>query len=222
MYKKKGSRHKYKGTSPVALAPTVWGGLPMLQTVRQLNERCFALLASAARSDSAAGDCQAVFGTPELWAQVDARAYERAGRCPVLLVDLNFQHPEWWNRIRNGVPPPMSLNGSRPLVSHEAAAPLLHEILMQAWSLARAQPRTASLLFGMAPPVTEVFTHLSTQDIDRVVTEHAQNLRPRWEDRRTFWTRLLQASVGTEDEVLIDVQLHCLQLLGGELLPRVA
>src|SRR6266404_1250786 len=84
------------------LRPTIesqrWPGEFALVTVRSLNTRCIARLAEQPHDDPALS---------VLWAQMDARACERAGRCPVLLIDLNFQRSEWWQRAgrRSAVPP---------------------------------------------------------------------------------------------------------------------
>ncbi len=162
----------------------------------------------------------AVLALQEFAGQVDARACERAGRCPVLLLDLNFQRPEWWQRLEHAVPAAMDEDAPRTLFTREAAAPLLREILMETWSTGRTLPRATGLFFGMAPGVTQAITRMSVLEIDRVVANHAQYLRPRWEDRVTFWRPLVQAAIGTDDEALVNVQLHCLSLLGGEQLPH--
>jgi hypothetical protein len=133
----------------------------------------------------------------------------------VLLVNLNFDVPEFWDRVTL----PMQMPPPRVLFSQAAASPLLHEILMQVWSLSHSLPRAASLFFGMAPHVRDAIGHLTGEEIDRIAQAHAPYLRPRWDDRRTFWTRLLEAATGPNDEALVDVQLHCLSLLGGELVP---
>lgn len=160
----------------------------------------------------------AVLALQEFAGQVDARVCERAGRCPVLLVDLNFQRPAWWQRLEYAAP--AAMDGPRTLLTREAAAPLLREILMEAWSTGRTLPRATGLFCGMAPGVIQAITRMSVLGIDRMVTNHAQSLRPRWEDRVTFWRRLLQAAIGTDDEALVNVQHDCLSLLGGEQLSR--
>jgi hypothetical protein len=162
----------------------------------------------------------AALALQEFAGQVDVRACERAGRCPVLLLDLNFQRPEWWQRLEYAAPAAMDGDEPRTLLTREAAAPLLREILMEAWSTGRTLPRATGLFFGMAPGVIQAITHMSVLEIDRMVTNHAQSLRPRWEDRVTFWRRLLQAAIGTDDEALVNVQHDCLSLLGGEQLSR--
>jgi hypothetical protein len=70
----------------------------MLQTVHRLNERCVSLLADTVRTGGSGIDLHSIYGLRELWAQVDARVCERAGRSPVLLLDLNFQRADWWRQ----------------------------------------------------------------------------------------------------------------------------
>jgi hypothetical protein len=137
-----------------------------------------------------------------------------------LLLDFNFQRPEWWNRVKRGDAGTLGAGGPGALFAVDRAAPLLREILLEAWSIGRYMPRAASLLFGMAPPVSTAIASLSAPEVNRVVIEHAQCLRPRWEESRIFWTRLVEAAVATDDEALAKVQLHCFQLIGSERLLR--
>jgi hypothetical protein len=187
----------------------------MLEDARRLNERCFAALARAVKAHPNAHGAPALQVLSEFASRIDAGVCERAGSCPVLLADLYFSAPDYWDRIRT------RMRSSAPIgpLSKEVASPLLHEILMQAWTLAHTAPRAASLFFGMAPQVTQLIAKLTGGEIERIAQEHAVDLRPRWEDRRTFWQRLLEAVTGNSQEALVDVQLHCLSLLGGELVP---
>jgi hypothetical protein len=200
-----------------ALTPNRWSGVRVLETAHRLNARCFALLAETARVQSAGIECNAVYAPQELWAQVDARVCERAGRCPVLLLDLNFERVDW-DRIRPSDSVIPRARGLHALFTVEQAAPLLREILMEAWSLARSMPSAASLLFGMAPPITKTIASLSVPEVDQLVVDYAGSLRPRWEESRPFWKHLLEAGIGTSDEALANIHLHCLQLVGTELL----
>jgi len=208
-------RKRKRGSRPLAIPRHPWVGLPVLSAARQLNVRCFAALAEAVRNHPDLAGTPALQVLSEFAPRIDARVCERAGSCPVLLVSLNFDAPEFWERVTVG----MRLSPPPALLTQETASPLLHEILMQVWSLAHSLPRAASLFFGVAPQVREAIGRLTGEQIDRIAQEHALYLRPRWEDRRTSWARLLEAATGTNDEALIDVQLHCLSLLGGELVP---
>lgn len=188
----------------------------MLEETRQLNERCFAQLARALKTHPDPTVTPALEILTQFASQIDARVCARAGSCPVLLLDLGFSDADRWDRILAG----MSLAGPPALFTREAAGSLLHEILMQAWSLSHSAPRAASLFFGMAPRITEAVAKLTGEELERIAQKHAIHLRPRWEDRRTFWARLLAAATGASEEPLVDVQLHCLSLLGGELVPQ--
>ena len=202
-----------------ALSANRWSGVRMLETAHQLNERSFALLAEAAKLETPSIECNAVHGLQELWARVDARACERAGSCPVLLLDLNFQRPAWWNNVHRGELEGGRVSQSCALFTHEQATPVLREILMEAWSVGRSMPSAANLLFGMAPSVSEAIASLSVAEVDRVVANHARCLRPRWEESRPFWRQLLEAVLGTGNEALANIHLHCLQLVGTGLMP---
>ena len=199
------------------LQPTRWAGSHILDTVRRLNEHCFALLAQSARAERPPLECKAVYQHSGLWAKADSRASIRAARCPALLVDLNFQRADWWRRISgdsHGSPPA----AERCVFSSAAqTASLVREVLTEAWGAARWMPSATTLLFGMVPPVTAVIARLPASGIDRIVAEHFASIRPRWEHRGEFWRHLLQAAVGTDERELDSVHIYCLQLLGTEL-----
>jgi hypothetical protein len=193
------------------LRPTIesqrWPAESALATVRQLNARGFALLAEQPHADAVLS---------ALWAQVDARVCERAGRCPVLLIDLNFQRPEWWQRAGQRRADPLAAEVAHT-AGTERAALLIREILMDGLTIGRTTSRALNLIFGMAPPVTATLVQMGPTEIDRIALEEARHLKARWPESRSFWKRLLEAAIGTDDQALANVHLHCLQLLGSEL-----
>ena len=211
MYKRKG---KYFTT----MAPTLWAALPMLESARRLNERCFALLAQCS-NDEAARDTSPIFARADLWARIDEHAYARAARCPVLLLSLNFHQLEWWQRAAQ-THAGSSLTAATPLFGMLEMAPLLRAILLEAWSVARVNPRAACVLFGMSPGVAQVIAGLSAPGVNRIVDEYATLVRPRWEESRTFWLRFLEALTADDEGALTHVHLHALQLLGSETVSR--
>jgi hypothetical protein len=197
------------------MTPNRWTGVRMLQTAHRLNERCFSLLAETVRAGGSSNELPAVYGLRELWAQVDARVCARAGRCPVLLLDLNFQGADWWKRVGHGDARASSISAPSALFAMEHATPLLREILTEAWSIGRSMPHATGLIFGMEPRVSSAIADLSVPELDQVAVVYARYLRPRWEESRVFWQRLLLAAIGADDEALAHAHLHCLQLLGG-------
>jgi hypothetical protein len=192
-------RKKKKKPPRPTIEPQRWEAESALGRVHHFNERGLALMAEAALRDEPLA---------VLWRQADARALKRAARCPVLLVGLHFQRPDQWLRIaqRRGAPE------AQPTLS----AALLREILLEAWTLGRTMPRALNLLFGMASEVTATIVQLAAPDIDRIAVEEARHLKPRWPESRNFWKGLLEAAIGTDDRALASVHLHCLQLLGSE------
>ena len=107
------------------MTPNRWAGVRMLQTAHRLNGRCISLLAETVRTGGASIELQAMYGLRALWAQVDARVCERAGRCPVLLLDLNFQRADWWTRVGHGDSSASSVNGPSALFTVEHVTPHL-------------------------------------------------------------------------------------------------
>jgi hypothetical protein len=203
-------RKKKKILRPT-IVPQRWPGESALGAVRHLNARCVALLAADKTHDDET--------LSALWAQVDARACERAGRCPVILIDLNFQRPDWWQRASQRSADPLPPEGARAPET-ERAVSLVREILMDAWTISRTMPRALNLVFGMASPVSATIAQLGAPEIDRIAIQEARHLRARWPESRSFWKGLLEAAISTDDQALAHVHLHALQLLGSETVSR--
>jgi hypothetical protein len=194
------------------LRPTIesqrWPGASTLTAVRRLNARCLAHLAGQLHEDATLS---------ALWTQMDTRACERAGRCPVLLIDLNFQRPEWWQRASQRIRIAQPSEGASRL-ENDGNVSLVREILMDAWTIGRTMPRALNLIFGMASPVTATIIQMGVPEIDSIAAEEGRKLKARWPESRSFWRNLLSTAIGTDDQALAKVHLHCLQLLGSELM----
>lgn len=205
-----------------ALQPTRWSGRSVLPAAHRLNKQCFGLFARAAGDGRASTAYPAVYASRELWRRVDDRACERAARCPILLLDLNFQRRDWWRQAGTGsAQRPPTAEAGLPFRA-ELLAPLMRELVMEAWITARSKPLAAALLFGMAPAVVSEVANLSLPEVDRVVAEQVPALRPRWHDSRLFWAQLLEGAIGMDDQVLMGAWLHGLQLLGKDIAPQYA
>ena len=198
------------------LAQIRWSGGEVLAAVHGLNARCMELLAQVACAPHAGDAWGVVFGFQDLWMQLSTAACVRAGRCPVLLLNVNFDRIDWWSRIRKGHTV-VHAGAPVPLFATGQAASLVREILTEARTAARAQPSAARLVFGMSSFVSTAVADLSAADIDRIAVAHGRELRPRWDDRTGFWKRLLEEANGTDPRVLAKIHLHCVQLLGRDL-----
>jgi len=201
-----------------APAQTRWPGGEVLAAAHSLNARCMELLAEVASAPHAADAWGAVFGFQDLWRQLGTEACERAGRCPVLLLNVNLERADWWRRIREGHTV-VHTGASIPLLAADRAAPLVREILTEARSAARAQPSAGRLVFGMSSFVSSAVADLSAADIDRIAVAYGRELRPRWDDRPSFWRRLLEAAIGGDAGDLQKIHLHSVQLLGSDIVP---
>ena len=186
-------------------------------TVRRLNARGVAFLTGAFQihdwSDGSASWKEIFFS----WASASEGTLERAARCPMLLLDFNFQRVSWWSQAISTQPLAEPRTANLSAFQADDAIPLAHDLLLEAWSAARSTPAVSSLVFGMAPEVTTLLARLSPRELDRVVLREIQCMGPRWGNRPMFWKELLEAATQPDDQILGSVYLHCLQLLGGEL-----
>jgi hypothetical protein len=206
---------------PTILKPmqaNCWSGAIHLETVRRLNERGLAFLANAARVSESTAELGPWKEILPLWARPSEGTLGRAARCPMVLLDFNFQHVGWWSRLINGRPLKGPWQAKWGGFCSSEAIPLARDLLMEAWSVSRSMPYVASLLFGMAPEVTRLIAQLSPCDVDRVVVHEAQRMTLRWENCPAFWGRLIHAATQTDDQYLANAHLQCLQLFGAELL----
>jgi hypothetical protein len=199
--------------------PDGWSGLGAIAALHRLNARCIEMLADIARTESSL-ERSMIYRESGLWSQMDQRACERAGSCPVLLLNLNFERLDYWEKVCAGQGGISTSDARLALFTECQGAPLLREILTEVWRLGGSLPGAANLAFGMAPGVSTEISKLSVLAIDLKASSLYQGLRPRWEQNAVFWRQLLEASVGNDDEALSNVHLHCLQLLGSELKPH--
>ncbi len=197
---------------------TSWSGGRLLETVRRLNERGLALLTKAAQASEAMDGIASWQEILPLWTPPSEQTVVRAARCPMVLLDFNFQRVAWWSQVMNAHAPGGSRQTRTSGFRADEAIPLARDLLLEAWSASRSQSPIASLVFGMAPEVAALIARLSPCDVDRVVVNEAEELRPRWENRPLFWKALFHAAAQMDDQALVNVHLHCLQLFGGELL----
>ena len=197
------------GDSPISV-------ILLQTTVRRLNERGLALVTKTAQVSHCAEGLASWKEVLPLWACASETILGRAARCPMVLLDFNFQCVAWWGRAMTTQPCGESRQSSISAFHTDEVIPLARDLLLEAWSAARSISPVASLVFGMAPEVTTLIARLSPRDLDRVVVQEFQEMRPRWENRPMFWKELFHAATQMDDESLANVHLHCLQLLGGE------
>ncbi len=188
------------------------------EAIRHLNGRALVLLAKTAQGANWTEWPAAWKEIFPWWARASAATLNRAADCPMVLLDFNFQRAAWWRRVIELSP----LGESRPakdaILPPEAALPLARELVLEAWSAARSSSRLASLVFGMSPEVTTLIARLPAWDVDRIVVREVSALRVRWDTRPVFWKELFDAANREDDQSLIGVYLHCLELYGGELI----
>ena len=193
-----------------------WPGREVLEAARELNTRYMELLAEVASTPEAGDAWGGLIGHLNLWKQLNVDACGRAGRCPVLLLNINFERTDWWSRVRHS---PIVLDSGAPgaLFHKDRAAPLIREILTEARSAARGFPAAARLTFGMTAIVSSIVADLSAAEVERISSAYTRELRPRWADRPSFWKRLLEAAITNDTSALPQLHLHCVQLLGRDL-----
>jgi hypothetical protein len=198
-------------------ADTVASETLLGKTVRRLNERGFAFLAKASQTGDFHERQTSWKDNVSSWACASERTLGRAARCPMVLLDFNFQRVSWWSRVIGTQAREEPRHSTLSAFQTDEAVPLARDLLLEAWSSARSTPPVSSLVFGMAPDVTTLIARLTPRELDRVAMHEIECMGPRWANRPMFWSELLRAAAQLDDQILANVYLHCLQLLGGEL-----
>jgi hypothetical protein len=199
--------------SESALLAPGWLRPETLESLLELNEMAFALLAAQA-AERCTPATALVTAVTSVWRRLDAVARRRAAACPYLLLDAGFADTQRWGMpaahvsdVRESAPPfftvPAALEASRLVFTY-------------AWHLARTQPAAARLLLGMRAPCTAAISQCSLRQIFALGESHAGWLRPRWSARPEVWQELLVAAASGEDTALERARLHGLTLLAAE------
>lgn len=201
------SRHQ-KGVCRVA---------PLADAARRLNARGLALLSDAVRASNWIEQQPSLREIVSVWTCASEYAFERATQSPMVLLDFNFQRDDWWRQVTISPSREVSRRDRTATDRTDDVVLLAHDLLLEAWSAARAMPHEASLVFGMAPEVTALIARLTPRELDRVAILEVHEMGLRWANRPMFWRDLFEAASHEDDQILADVYLHGLQLLGGEL-----
>jgi hypothetical protein len=193
-----------------------WLRAGTLDSLRELNELCLALLAeqAAAQGSAASALLQPV---AELWRGLDGAARQRAATCPYLLFDAGFADPDRWRT--SAAAPQVGDAGTVRYACYftvPAATGVARLVFIYAWHLARSQSAAARLLLGMPAPSAALISHCTLRQIQTLSESHPEWLRPRWPDRIQVWRELLLAAACGEAPALERARLRGLTLLAAE------
>jgi hypothetical protein len=189
-----------------------WLDAATLETLVELNEDAFALLAEQARvSPGSALLAQVADG----WRVLDSPARRRAAGCLYLLLDGGFAAPERWRAALGvGDRPPQPY---APFFTVARAAPLAHSVFTYAWHLARSRVAAARLLLGMSPACLPLVARCTLRQIHALAAEHPEWLTPRWPAQPRMWRSLLAAAAQGDAVSLGRTRVHGQALLAAAL-----
>ena len=194
------------------LAPS-WLGAATLDSLTEVNERGFALLAEQAAVTGAPPGGQ-LREVGALWRGLDATARRRAAACPYLLLDVGFAERERW-RAPAQVSEPARATATA-FFTVPGAVDALRLSLTLGWHLARTQVMAARLLLGMPPACVASIAALTLGQVHGLAERHPEWLRLRWPSRPELWRELLRAAGAGEARALERARLYGLTLLAAE------
>jgi hypothetical protein len=203
------------GREPIAVTSPEARRSPTFEALHAVNERCIELLVQAARTERRS-PVALVVPLRDVLRAMTPEMRTRAASRSLLLVDMEFAHPEWWRLARDYPIRAAPLPSWRGAFPRPSALQLARLTLMLAWHAVRSD-RTATCLLGMAPEVADVIAALSLTEVDRLVERRFRHARPRWEDRPAVWRGLLLAAQRDDLRRARDFNLYALQLLTAEI-----
>ena len=160
-----------------------------LTTLFELNGFFLELLAEAARNPTAKSPAWSAALRPQA-SQLTAAARARIARCSVCLVDVGFHDEARWGSQTSERRLPEEVSGLSPGRTIE----LTQMAVTLAWTIARASPEAACIIFGMTPDSVRLVSGLSLHRIPWLAERNAPAIRPAWADRPQIWQHLLSLS----------------------------
>jgi hypothetical protein len=198
-----------------ALPAHKWRRLRVLQDVCHLNQNILDELSSLAKSGSTDAP-RLVLDDSDLWASMDPEAVLRAAQMPVLLLDLKFQDAMWWRDVSLAAMTRSVCGPSDGSMVSTRMTQFCRQALILVWPAVRDDRLSTSLLFGMSEQVASVIGGLSPRELDNVSLQHGHEMQLRWEHAQGFWRKLLSAAQSGDMDMLRNLHLCGLQMLGGE------
>lgn len=178
----------------------------LLEPLAELNARIVDAVASAEAS------------LQWQWRALGEPARLRLARCPFLLVDAGLAQPVLWASL-----PGTGVHEAGPVRAPAdrrgpVATPLLRQILVFAWHLARANGLGARIALGMSPSCAAVLARCRLSDLETLAEQRPAWIRPRWHDRPEIWQAWLAAAAQESPQALERLQLWGLQTLAADAL----
>lgn len=183
----------------------------------EVNEQCLEFLVHLARTEPFP-TFPLVTVLRDVLRQTTPESRKCAAARPFLLLDLEFQNPEWWNAVHKYPSKKFHTASWRGALPRRFALPLARATLLLAWQGCRAQIETACILFGMNRPTAELIAGFHLTEIAGIADRRFRHLHPRWQDRPEVWRLLLAAAESSSAIALGRADLHALQLVAAELM----
>jgi hypothetical protein len=160
-----------------------------LTTLIELNGLFLEFLAEAARNPTVKSPAWSAALRPHA-SQLTAAARARVARCSVCLIDVGFHDEARWGSQTSERRLPEEVSGLSPGRTFE----LTQMAVTLAWTIARASPEAACIIFGMNPDCVRLVSALSLHRIPWLAERNAPAIRPAWADRPQIWQHLLSLS----------------------------
>jgi len=185
--------------------------------LQDVNERCLDLLAHAART-SKDPPFSLIASLRESFVRSTAEGRRVAASRGVLLVDMQFDQPLWWQRAL-GSPERQSRNGAGSgAFPRQSGIELARATMTLTWNAVQTDRAVAPVVLGIDAEVVNLIASMPLTGLDRFATRHFRRIRPRWADRVEFWQELLSVSEAGVGVSTRDLDLKAMRILLADLL----
>lgn len=151
------------------------------------------------------------------WRALRPTARLRVARWPYLLLDADFARPEHWIPVaRAGVHEAPGVASHEGLAHSPLETPLLRQIVLFAWHLARTDRIGARIALGMSVPCASAVAGCRFADLEVFAECRPPWIRPRWYHRPDIWRTWFAAAAQESPRTFERLTLWGLQMLASE------
>ena len=153
------------------------------------------------------------FEVPKALQALSAPERLRLAKVRVVLLEAGFDNADLWSQVQRQSSN-TQMEDSAWVDGYDLHA-LARSLYTLAWHLVQLDPDAAGVMLGMKKKTAEIFAGFSLRDLERVVVQRSQWVRPRWEAIPKRWIELIQMARTDSDSAL---EARTFQLLCGDLL----
>lgn len=185
--------------------------------LQDVNERCLELLVHAART-ATVPPFSLVAALREPLRRSTCESRRMAASRGVLLLDMGFDQPDWWQRVLSGPEREVRNGAGCGAFPRQSGIALARATMMLAWNAVQTDRTIAAVVLGIDSEVATLISGMPLTGLDRFAARHFRRVRPRWADRVEFWRELLLVCEAGPTASTRELDVRAMQILLADLL----